>query len=174
RVDPAAVGEGAGGEVRVGGGGAGGVGRGLTRVAGVALRAMSATAMANRSWSSWTWAAGWRLLVAAALVVPVDRAPASVQALVLVALFAAVGLVGGALAKVLLGDVAARDRKLAAAVLGIAACVVTGDVIGHFGALTGAWFRSVLAVLVVASVLPIAGHVVASTSEWRDSQRLIR
>ena len=112
--------------------------------------------MANRSWSSWTWTVGLRLLVAAALVVPVDHALASVQALVLVALVAAVALVGGALAKLLLGGAAARDRRFAAAVLGIAVCVVTGAVIGHFGALTGTWFRGVLAVLVLASVLATA------------------
>ena len=130
---------------------------------------MNATAMANRSWSSWAWAAGLRLLVAAALVVPVDRAPASVQALVLVALFAAVALVGRALARLLLGGVAARDRRFAAAVLGIAVGVVTGDVIGHFGLLAGAWFRGLVAVLVVSSVF--AG---ASTSEERDSRSLWR
>jgi hypothetical protein len=94
-------------------------------------------------------------VVAAVLVLPVERAGASLQALVLLALVAAVALIGGALAKVLLPGVAARDRRFAAAVLGLAVCVVVGDVIGHFGALTGAWFRGVLAVLVGASALAV-------------------
>ncbi len=96
---------------------------------------------------------GWRLVVAALLLVPVERAGPRLQVVVLLALVAAVAALGGALAKRLLGDVAVRDRRFAAAVMGIATCVVAGDVIGHFGVLTGSWFRAVLAALVLASAL---------------------
>jgi hypothetical protein len=92
-----------------------------------------------------------RLVVAAVLVLPVERAPGGAQALVFLALLAAVGLVGEALASRLLGGVAAWERRFAAAVVGMAACVVLGEVIGHFGVLTAGWFRGVLAMLVVAS-----------------------
>ena len=99
------------------------------------------------------WGVGWRLVVAAVLVAPVESAPAGWQALVLVALVAAVAIVGQVLAEWLLDGCAARDRRFAAAVLGIAACVVVGDVIGHLGLQTGTWFRGVLAVLVAGSAV---------------------
>jgi hypothetical protein len=114
---------------------------------------------------AWSWSVGWRLVVAAVLVVPVERAPDAVQALALVAFVAAVALIGDALAGSLLGGIAGRDRRFAGAVLGIAACVVVGDVIGHCGVLTGAWFRGAVAGLVVASSV-VGGGGGGAGAEW--------
>ncbi len=123
----------------------------MTGAKASAAEGAAATREPSNGGRAWSWAVGWRLVVAALLVVPVERAPAAVQALVLVAFVAAVALIGDALAGSLVGGIAGRDRRFAAAVLGIAASVVLGDVIGHLGVLTGAWFRGVLAAFVVAS-----------------------
>src|SRR6185436_15500379 len=131
---------------------------------------MSATTMAGDRGGSvqpWLGGGGLRLLVAALLVVPAERAPAGVQALVLVAMGAGAWLVGDSLAAWFLGGVGARDRRFGAAVLGIAVWVVVGAVIGHLGLLTGAWFRGVVGALVVVSAfVPGARAGTESLVRW--------
>ncbi len=100
---------------------------------------------------AWRWWAAARLLVAVVLLLPVGRMHEAVQFLVFLAVLAGGACVGWSLARWWLPGFGRGERAFAAAVLGIAACVVIGVVIGHFGFVTGWWFRGVLAATVVAS-----------------------
>ena len=102
----------------------------------------------------WGWLAEARLLVAVVLLVPVAGAHEAVQFLVFLAVLGGGAFVGWSLAGRWLAGSSRGERAFAAAVLGIATCVVIGIVIGHFGLLTGWWFRGVLAATVVASMAP--------------------
>lgn len=117
-----------------------------------AAAASTSTGLAARPWSMAS-----RLLLAAVLIVPVERAPPAMQTLVLVALLLGGWTVGWAAAGWLTGWLPRAERAFAAAAMGVAACVVIGEVIGHFGALTSGWFRGVLAAIVVVSALPRRG-----------------
>ena len=99
----------------------------------------------QRAWEAVPW-----LLVAALLLVPVEGAPAAVQALVLLALAAAGWSIGCFLARHALEEFPASERAFAAAAFGLAVAVVLGVAIGHFGVLTGWWFRGTVAVTLVA------------------------
>jgi hypothetical protein len=115
----------------------------------------------------WGWLAEARLLVAVVLLVPVERVHEAVQFLVFLAVLAGGAFVGWSLAGRWLAAFTRGERAFAAAVLGIATCVVIGVVIGHFGLLTGWWFRGVLAAAVVAST---ALSLLRRRGEERDAR----